>query len=268
MSLRHVVNRTIAGHKRRHSESEDCLLDAEYSCRHSLCGYPLQCDSKAPRLLINPYLTAYFKLLEDDVIQDFLWVDLCAKLADKYLLAMVYVYFRRASLPIELYNRVNFFIALYLANDMEEDEEDEKYEIFSWALGDGWMTKFPSFLAKRDELWRQMSYRASVSKRTCDEVMAMSPGHELWQRQRLPFHGGAQRGYLRCPVSPYGRTSPAFCDQCVRARKGRAFRGARPSQERTLLQKLDLLDQIDSSYAEEIMKQEGVERCPVFCHEE
>ena len=70
---------------------------------------------------------------EDDVIQDFLWVDSCCKLADKvvhlcknhhnvskhyspcftqYLLAMVYVYFRRAALPIEQYNRVNFFTAL------------------------------------------------------------------------------------------------------------------------------------------------------------
>lgn len=79
-------------------------------------------------------------LSEDDVIQDFLWVDSCCKLADKvcrklqmllyvnfhlslslflslccslqYLLAMVYVYFRRAALPLEHYNRVNFFTAL------------------------------------------------------------------------------------------------------------------------------------------------------------
>lgn len=51
-------------------------------------------------------------------------------------------------------------------------------------------------------------------------------------------------------MSPlYGRTSPAFCDQCARARKG-AFRAPHLSQERTLKQKLDLLDQIDSSYAE------------------
>ena len=80
---------------------------------------------------------------EDDIIQDFLWVDSCAKLADKvsvlleyirvqysiqfnmikdtpcilslsvqYLVAMVYVYFRRACLSIEDYNRTNFFIAL------------------------------------------------------------------------------------------------------------------------------------------------------------
>lgn len=32
----------------------------------------------------------------------------------QYLLAMVYVYFRRAELPLEAYNRTNFFIALYV----------------------------------------------------------------------------------------------------------------------------------------------------------
>lgn len=74
--------------------------------------------------------------VDDDIIQDFLWVDSCAKLSDKvrvffafhahvcllvfnpflspmqYLLAMVYVYFTRASLCVEEYTRINFFIAL------------------------------------------------------------------------------------------------------------------------------------------------------------
>uniref|UniRef100_A0A3B4H8E4 Speedy/RINGO cell cycle regulator family member A n=1 Tax=Pundamilia nyererei TaxID=303518 RepID=A0A3B4H8E4_9CICH len=164
-------------------------------------------------------MAAYFRLFEDDLIKDFLRVDGCYKLTDKYLLAMTFVYFKRACFTITEYTRKNFFIALYLANTMEEDEEESKYEIFPWALGKNWKKLFPRFLEQRDKLWARIEYRAAVSRRCCEEVMAIVSSHFVWQRQRSDHHGGAQRQYndgdrVRFPRGPYA--SPVSCSLCKR----------------------------------------------------
>lgn len=137
---------------------------------------------------------------------------------------MALTYFKRAGLPTAEYTRINLFTALYvhqpyhhlwlipwltktprfhpvsppryLASDMEEDEEEHKYEIFPWALGPGWRRHFPRFLRRRDRLWARMSYRAAVSRHCCEEVSAVPKSPRLAPKKSPDHHhgGGKYRG--------------------------------------------------------------------------
>nr|XP_031547780.1 putative speedy protein E7 [Vicugna pacos] len=114
---------------------------------------------------------AFYRLLEDPVIQSFLEADIFLKVSDKYLLSMVVEYFGRVGLPGHLYNRIHFFLALYIASDMEEDNPTSKRSIFQFLLGrEHWPDLYKEFLKLKVEFFHAMGHRAWVTLELCEEV--------------------------------------------------------------------------------------------------
>ncbi|XP_066454848.1 speedy protein 1-B-like [Eleutherodactylus coqui] len=130
-------------------------------------------------------------MLEICYFKKFLTRDGCMRTSDMYLLAMVLVYFRRAGLHTQEY-RINFFPALFLANQMEEDINFKK-EIYAWTLGADWRKSMDQFHQRRYDLFLRMGMNALVDRSTCEQVMAEDPTHWAWRRQRQVHHSWAIR---------------------------------------------------------------------------
>ncbi|XP_066462081.1 speedy protein 1-A-like [Eleutherodactylus coqui] len=153
------------------------------------CEEDLQKRRRDDRAQLQEEREAFFRVLELDYFKTFLTRDSCMRTSDKYLLAMVLVYFRRAGLRTEEY-RINFFRALFLANQMEEDI-DFCEEIYAWALGDDWRKRKDLFLEQRNQLFRRLGFNVFVDRSTCERVMAEDPTHWAWTRQRQVQHSWA-----------------------------------------------------------------------------
>ncbi|XP_060026952.1 speedy protein C-like [Erinaceus europaeus] len=121
--------------------------------------------------------------MEYKLFLEFLSNDPCLQISDKYLLVMVLVFFQHVKLQLSKYTLGNLFLALYLANDMEEDLEDPKCVIFSWALSTDWLPWVGVFLSQREELWVGMDFCSMVSCQCCEEVMGRQLSHWAWTRR-------------------------------------------------------------------------------------
>ncbi|XP_033614843.1 speedy protein E4-like [Fukomys damarensis] len=131
---------------------------------------------------------AFARLLEDPVIKGFLAWDVNLKASDKNLLAMVVAYFSRAGLFPWQYQRIHFFLALYLANDMEEDNQEPKLHMFFFVCGMNF-DKIPQFHKLRYQFIRCMDWNLRVTPEECEEIQAYDPTLWVWGRDRTLIRG-------------------------------------------------------------------------------
>nr|AAH56606.1 SPDYE3 protein [Homo sapiens] len=174
----------------------------------TLCGLKMKAKRRRVSLVLPEYYEAFNRLLEDPVIKRFLAWDKGLRVSDKYLLAMVIAYFSRAGLPSWQYQRIHFFLALYLANDMEEDDEAPKQKIFYFLYGKThshiplrpkhWFqlcrpmnprarkncSQIALFQKRRFQFFCSMRCRAWVSPEELEEIQAYDPEHWVWARDR------------------------------------------------------------------------------------
>ncbi|XP_066100225.1 speedy protein E4-like [Saccopteryx bilineata] len=150
----------------------------------TLCGLKMKLKRHRRSSVLPEHHKAFTRLLEDPVIKKFLAWDKNLMISDKYLLSMVVAYFSRAGLYSWQYQRIHFFLALYLAVDMEENYHAPKQAILPFLYGEHYLTQRRSFHKLRFQFFRSMGYRAWVTREECEEIQAFDPELWVWGRDR------------------------------------------------------------------------------------
>ncbi|XP_065748386.1 speedy protein E4-like [Phocoena phocoena] len=131
------------------------------------------------------------RMLEDPVVKKFLAWDKRLEVSDKYLLSMVIAYFSRAGLFPWQFQTIHFFIALYVASDMEEDNQAPKQAIFSFLYGKN-RSQRPLFHKLRSQFIRSMGWKTRVTREECEQIQAFDPELWVWGRDRTLLPQGSQ----------------------------------------------------------------------------
>ncbi|XP_033226914.1 speedy protein A-like isoform X2 [Belonocnema kinseyi] len=146
-------------------------------------------------------LCLWRKLSSDEDLAQFFKYDKCCRIADNYLIAMVFIYFIRADFEVEEYTPLNFLAALHLALDMEEDDDNLHSQLQRW-LNANDATSY--ILDERNRVFQRIGYRGSISRKCCESIIRrINPNHSVWRRLRHTNHSGAISVYSRkrnmCP---------------------------------------------------------------------
>ncbi|XP_054566836.1 speedy protein E4-like isoform X1 [Eptesicus fuscus] len=150
----------------------------------TLCGLKMKLKRQRVSSVRPEHHQAFTRLLEDPVIKRFLAWDTNLRLSDKYLLSVVVAYFSRVGLFPWQYQRMHFFLALYLALDIEEDYEDPKEDILFFLFGKNNCSLRPLFHKLRFQFFCAMGWRARVTREECEEIQAFDPELWVWGRDR------------------------------------------------------------------------------------
>ncbi|XP_039082050.1 speedy protein E4-like [Hyaena hyaena] len=173
------------GSKRQREESEEETFPGAEDIWYveTLCGLKMKLKRQRVSSVLPEHHEVFNRLLEDPVIKRFLAWDKKLRVSDKYLLSMVIAYFSRAGLFSWQYQRIHFFLALYLANDMEEDNQAPKQAIFSFLYGKN-RSQRPLFHKLRFQFIRSMGWKTRVTREECEEIQTFDPELWVWGRDR------------------------------------------------------------------------------------
>ncbi|KRY43325.1 Speedy protein 1-A [Trichinella spiralis] len=176
-------------------------------------------ESSKQLCFTSEQVLSYLKFLENDPsVSAFLKFDYCHRYTDRFLLAVVFVYFRR--LEVYHYTKDLFYKLLFLAYEIFEDADEMKFEILAWDVGMHWLQCCKQFYKQKENLLFRLKCKVMVDYSLIKAIIDTCSDQAIWQRHRLLQHSGAMRSLAYkltlFDLIPKGMNrTPPICHHCI-----------------------------------------------------